>query len=58
LELEAAKADLERFGGRVEILPADVSQPAEVDGLAAFALERFGTIDILVNCAGVYGRSG
>ncbi|HAS05248.1 MAG TPA: dehydrogenase [Dehalococcoidia bacterium] len=43
---------------RVETFQADVSKPEEVDKMVEFALEKFGTIDILVNCAGIYGPIG
>ena len=37
----------------VQWLTADVARPADVDTLAAAALDRFGRVDILVNNAGV-----
>ncbi|HEV8232310.1 MAG TPA: SDR family oxidoreductase [Thermoanaerobaculia bacterium] len=40
-----------REGGEVDIHPADVREPAEVDGLVAHAIERFGKVDSLVNNA-------
>lgn len=57
-ELEAAKGELESYGTRIEIFPADVSHPKEAANLVDFALEKFGSIDILVNCAGIYGPIG
>jgi len=57
-ELEAAKQELENFTSRIEIFPADVSKAEETGGLVDFALEKFGTIDVLVNCAGIYGPIG
>jgi NAD(P)-dependent dehydrogenase (short-subunit alcohol dehydrogenase family) len=45
--------------GRVGLAhPVDVTKPADVQALAEAALERFGRIDILVNCAGIleFGR--
>ncbi len=42
----------------VEIFTTDVSHPESVTGLVEFTLKKFGTIDILVNCAGVYGPIG
>lgn len=35
------------------LIPTDVTRPEQVDALAAQTVERFGTIDILVNSAGV-----
>lgn len=40
-------------GRRVVAVGADVSLPAQVDGAFAEALEAFGGLEILVNCAGV-----
>jgi len=36
----------------------DVSQPNDVKRMVDFTLDKFGTIDILVNCAGIYGPIG
>ncbi|HMA17344.1 MAG TPA: SDR family oxidoreductase, partial [Thermoanaerobaculia bacterium] len=40
-----------REGGEVDIHPADVREPAEVEALVAHAINRFGKIDSLVNNA-------
>ncbi|HEY5220731.1 MAG TPA: SDR family oxidoreductase [Candidatus Paceibacterota bacterium] len=56
-ELVAAKAEL-ASGGAVEVFPADVSKKSEVAALMKFAEEKFGTIDIVVNAAGIYGAIG
>lgn len=40
-----------REGGEVDLFPADVRQPDEVEKLVAFAVERFGKVDSLVNNA-------
>ncbi len=45
-------------GVQVETFEADVSKPEQVDAMVEFALEKFGTVDILVNCAGIYGPIG
>src|SRR5258705_6951331 len=51
--LKQAAADVERAtGGRVEILSADLSAPAEVARVAKEAIARLGRLDILVNNAG------
>jgi len=42
----------------IETFRADVSQPQEVDRMVAYVLDKFGTVDILVNCAGIYGPIG
>jgi len=48
----AAKEITSRFG--VEVLPiaANVADPAEPDRIVGFAIERFGSVDIMVNNAG------
>jgi len=56
--LERAAAEIERTiggratGGRVEIVSADLSAPAEVARVAKEAIARLGHLDILVNNAG------
>ena len=57
-DLEVARAEVLGYGTRVEIFPADVSREKEAGDMVDFTLERFGTIDVLVNCAGVYGPIG
>ena len=43
---------------RIETIKADVSQPDDVKRMKDFTLDKFGTVDILVNCAGIYGPIG
>ena len=57
-ELNKAKSDLSKISPNVEILVADVSNPAEVKKLVEEAVKIFGGIDILVNAAGIYGPIG
>lgn len=58
-ELEASQREIESLSvARVAIFRADVSQPKQVKDLVDFTLENFTTIDILVNCAGIYGPIG
>jgi NAD(P)-dependent dehydrogenase (short-subunit alcohol dehydrogenase family) len=58
-ELETTKRELAgSSSARVEIFRADVSRPREVTALVDFTLARFNTIDVLVNCAGIYGPIG
>ena len=45
--------ELEAGGAEVLVSACDVSQEADVDALVAAAVERFGTIDMLVNNAGI-----
>ena len=56
---DAAKAAVERlelFGARVAWAAGDVSVAGEVDGLVAAAVDRFGSLDILVNNAAAYSN--
>jgi 3-oxoacyl-[acyl-carrier protein] reductase len=48
--LEALAADL---GGRVHVLPCDLSDPEAVEALPKQAAEAMGSVDILVNNAGI-----
>jgi NAD(P)-dependent dehydrogenase (short-subunit alcohol dehydrogenase family) len=50
---EALVADICAQGGDAIFVKCDVSQKAEVDALVAKTMERYGTIDIVVNNAGV-----
>ncbi|WP_241299993.1 oxidoreductase [Burkholderia stabilis] len=43
-----------RYGERALLLPLDVTDPASIDRAVEAARSRFGTIDVLANCAG-YG---
>jgi 3-oxoacyl-[acyl-carrier protein] reductase len=44
---------IRRKGGKAMAVKADVSNPSEVDSMVAQVLREFGTIDVLVNNAGV-----
>ncbi len=57
-ELKAAAKELKSSASRIEVFPADVSQEKEAKDLVGFALDKFGTINVLVNCAGIYGPIG
>lgn len=57
-ELELARDDLHNSSARVEIFQADVSCEKNVTELVEFTLEKYGTVDILLNCAGIYGPIG
>jgi NAD(P)-dependent dehydrogenase (short-subunit alcohol dehydrogenase family) len=50
--IEAA-AELSAKGGDVRFFECDVSKRDDVEALAAFALDKFGRVDVLVNNAGV-----
>ncbi|MBK4718159.1 SDR family oxidoreductase [Azospirillum sp. YIM DDC1] len=51
--LEALAADIQSGGGTAEVRALDVTSRADMAAFAAFAQERFGRIDVLVNNAGV-----
>ncbi len=57
-ELDAVKKEVARHGTRIETYRGDVSSAGQVKGLVDFAVQSFGTIDVLVNCAGIYGPIG
>jgi 3-hydroxybutyrate dehydrogenase len=52
-EIEAAKAAIAKFGVRVEYHGADMSKPAEIESMLAYAGSEFSGVDILVNNAGI-----
>jgi 3-oxoacyl-[acyl-carrier protein] reductase len=51
--LEKVAAELETSGAQVLAVKADVTESAEVDRLIEACLDRFGTLNILVNNAGI-----
>ncbi|MFQ5846775.1 MAG: 3-oxoacyl-[acyl-carrier-protein] reductase [Candidatus Methylomirabilales bacterium] len=53
ISLEKAAADLGASGGEVLAVKADVTQASEVEQMIEACLERFGSISILVNNAGI-----
>ena len=56
--LEAAAAELRAGGSDVLAEPVDVSRAADVERLAARAVERFGAVHLLFNNAGVGAGGG
>jgi len=50
---EEAVAGIRAAGGRAIAVSADVADPKDVDRLFKQTLEQFGTIDVVVNCAGI-----
>ena len=52
-DVEGPKAEIAALGVKVEYHSADMSKPAEIEAMMAFAAERFGRVDILVNNAGI-----
>ncbi|MEL6583654.1 MAG: SDR family oxidoreductase [Pseudomonadota bacterium] len=51
--ITAIAQELEASGGLASAIRCDVSNPKDVEGLIAFAQERTGAIDVLINNAGV-----
>ena len=60
-KLRAAEIELSAYvtdGACLMALPADVSNPMEIDAVVSAAIQTFGKLDILVANAGVYGTKG
>jgi NAD(P)-dependent dehydrogenase (short-subunit alcohol dehydrogenase family) len=57
-KLDKAFVDLTRQGQRVHTMPADVTMEDDIKRVVKEAVARFGSINILVNCAGAltYGK--
>lgn len=55
--LEAARCELRQKGAAVEILAGDLADPATSKAIIEQTIAKFGTIDILVNCAGIITRT-
>ena len=54
-ELKHAEATLKSQGGEVFILPADIADRDAVESIVRSVTDRFGSIDILLNNAGIIG---
>jgi len=52
-ELEETRGIVEQAGGRCHVQATDVCEPGEINSLIEMTAERFGRIDVLVNCAGI-----
>ena len=52
-DVAGPKAQITAHGVRAEYHGADMSKPAEIEAMMAFATEKFGGVDILVNNAGI-----
>jgi 3-hydroxybutyrate dehydrogenase len=52
-EYAAVKADIEALGVKVGYHGADMSKPADIEAMMAYAMAEFGGVDILVNNAGI-----
>jgi 3-hydroxybutyrate dehydrogenase len=52
-DVEGAKAEVAKFGGKVSYHGADMSKPAEIEAMVRACEAEFGGVDILVNNAGI-----
>ena len=52
-DVEGPQAQVAALGVAVGYHGADMSKPAEIEAMMAFAAERFGAVDVLVNNAGI-----
>ena len=52
-DAETPQREIEALGAKVAYHGADMSKPAEIEAMMAFAAEKFGHVDILVNNAGI-----
>lgn len=52
-DLEAVAAECRSYGAAADIFPADIADTAQIERLVSTTLEHYGTIDCLVNNAGV-----
>jgi len=57
-QLAETARQVDALGVPTYIIPTDVTGQEQVEGMVAQALDRFGTIDILVNSAGIAGPVG
>lgn len=52
--IDAEMAEIkQKFGVKVEYSPADMSKPAEIAAMVAQCVQQFGSVDVLVNNAGI-----
>jgi 3-hydroxybutyrate dehydrogenase len=52
-DVDSPKAEVAAFGVQVGYHGADMSKPAEIEAMMAYAAKEFGRVDILVNNAGI-----
>jgi NAD(P)-dependent dehydrogenase (short-subunit alcohol dehydrogenase family) len=50
--VQSAAAEIEKLGRQSLVCPSDVTDAASLEKLLAAAREKFGTVQILINCAG------
>jgi len=52
-DVEGPKAEIAALGAQVAYHGADMTKPAEIEAMVAFAQQTFGSLDVLVNNAGI-----
>jgi 3-hydroxybutyrate dehydrogenase len=52
-DVDGPKAEVAAFGVKVGYHGADMSKPAEIEAMMAYAAKEFGRVDVLVNNAGI-----
>ena len=52
-DVEGPKAEIAALGVQVAYHGADMTKPAEIEDMVAFANKTFGSLDVLVNNAGI-----
>jgi 3-hydroxybutyrate dehydrogenase len=52
-DVQGPKAEVAALGVKVGYHGADMSKPAEIEAMMAYAAAEFGRVDILVNNAGI-----
>jgi 2-deoxy-D-gluconate 3-dehydrogenase len=57
LDMSDSRKQIERLGKRCETVTADLSKKESVDSITTKALDSMGSIDILINCAGIIRRA-
>lgn len=57
-DLEVVAKEIKSFGGHCENFTADVSNHSHVRRLFDKVIDMYGGLDILINCAGIYGPIG
>lgn len=55
--VESAAAEIKSAGGKSLAVPCDVTNRASIEALLAAAVAKFGSVEVLVNCAGTTKRT-
>ncbi len=55
-EVEKVAATIADMGGEALAIPTDISDPRSVDAMVKATLDRYGTVDILINNAAIPGK--